>query len=164
MTIDEFITQIEDKSPLAPPEELARFEARIGAALPEDYRDFLVRCNGGYVGGRYWFQGLNPEGHEVEAGVHHVGGLREKSSLSLTKALDNFKDLLPEGMIWIHDDPFGNAICLGLAGEMRGRLYFWDHESFPEDRDGTFATASNVTLLADSFTGYVAGLQELEDA
>ena len=83
MTIDEFIAQVENKSPPAPTDKLARFEADIGHALPEDYRYFLVHCNGGYVGGRYWYRGQNPEGRKVEAGVHHIGGFRSKSYFSL---------------------------------------------------------------------------------
>jgi len=63
------------------------------------------------------------------------------------------------------DDPFGNAICLGIAEKYRGRVYFWDHENEPDEElwDGEVDTAGNITLIANSFTDFVAGLQELED-
>jgi hypothetical protein len=63
------------------------------------------------------------------------------------------------------DDPFGNAICLGVSGKHRGKVYFWDHEHEPdeEDWDGRVETAGNVKLLAASFTDFVAGSRELED-
>jgi hypothetical protein len=60
------------------------------------------------------------------------------------------------------DDPFGNAICLGIRGEHRGRVYFWDHEREPDadEWNGEVQTAGNLQLLADSFTDFVAGLAD----
>jgi hypothetical protein len=165
MTIDEFIVQVKQKSPPAPPDELAQFEADIGHTLPDDYRHFLIHCNGGYIGGRYWYRGKNPTGLEVEAGVHHIGGFRNESYFSLSENRRTYSGRIPGALIWIHDDPFGNAICLGVADKHRGRVYFWDHENEPdEDWDGFVESAGNVTLIADSFTEYVAGLRELDDA
>jgi hypothetical protein len=163
MTIDEFVFRVKKKLPPAPADELARFEALIGHALPDDYRSFLVRCNGGSAGGRYWFRGKNPEGLEV--GVQRVGGFRDESHFSLRWARDCYHGRIPATLVWIMDDPFGNAICLGVAGKHRGRVYFWDHGNEPgEDWDGSVETAGNLTLLANSFTEYVAGLRELDDA
>lgn len=165
MTIDEFIAQVEDKMPPAPSDELEGFEKLIGAALPEEYREFLIRCNGGYVGGRYWFHGEGPEGEEVGAGVHHIGGFRQESPFSLPRNHDCYRGRIPADLIWIHDDPFGNAICLGIRGEHRGRIYFWDHEEEPDpdDWDGSVEGAGNVRWIARSFTDYVAGLKEQDD-
>lgn len=153
MTIDEIIGQVKDKSPPAPPDELARFESLIGCALPDDYRLFLAKCNGGYVGGRFWYLRGNPDGEEVEAGVHHIGSFRDRSCFSLPWHRRCYQGRIPDALIWIHDDPFGNAICLGIAGAHRGRVYFWDHENEPdEDWDGSVERASNITLIANSFT------------
>ena len=164
MTIDEFIAEVKKKDPPAPADALAAFETRIGQALPDDYRRFLRDCNGGFVGGRYWFQGANPEGKHVEAGVHHIGGFREEPHFSLLWALDCYDGRIPDSLVWINDDPFGNAVCIGIRGAQRGRIYFWDHENEPdEDWDGSFESAGNLTLIANSFTDYVAGLQKLED-
>lgn len=164
MTIDEFLAAIDEKQPPAPPEELADYERAIGHRLPDDYRRFLVDCNGGFIGGRYWFQGKGPDGRDVEAGVHHIGGFRDESYFSLTWHRGCSEGRIPSALVWIHDDPFGNAICLGVAGEHRGRVYFWDHENEPdEDWDGSVEAAGNLTLLADSFTEYVAGLRRLEE-
>ncbi len=152
MTVEEFIREVEDKLPPAPASELAAFEASIGARLPDDYRTFLINCNGGYVGGRYWFEGPTRDGRSGGPGVHHVGGLRADENFSLVWALDCYRGRIPASFIPIIDDPFGNEICLGIAGAHRGRVYFWDHE-----------TAGSPDLLADSFTAFVAGLRELKD-
>jgi hypothetical protein len=165
MRIDVFVFRVKQKMPPAAADEVARFEALIGHALPDDYRSFLIRCNGGFGGGRFWFRGKNPEGRQVEAGVARIGGLRDEPHFSLLWNRDCYAGRIPAALIWIHDDPFGNAICLGVAGEYRGRVYFWDHGNEPgEDWDGSVETAGNLTLLANSFTEYVAGLRELDAA
>ncbi|MCA9231165.1 MAG: SMI1/KNR4 family protein [Planctomycetales bacterium] len=158
MTIDELLAEIESKSPPASENDIAAFEAEIGHPLPDDYRRFLAGCNGGFLGGRFWY-------HEGDAGIHHIGGFRDESYFSLRWTRDCYGDRIPKELIWIMDDPFGNAICLGLEGDARGKIYFWDHEEEPdpEEWDGSVATADNVSLLTNSFTEFVAGLAPGED-
>ena len=169
MTFDEFLAVIDDKRPPAPLNSLDRFESQIGQRLPEDYRDFLLRCNGGYAAGAVVFQGPTPEGHAADACPNHIGGFREEGHFSLVAARENYQTdevRIPEALLWIMDDPFGNAMCLGLTGQHRGRIYFWDHENEPDPEtwDGKVETAGNINLLANSFTAFVGGLQRLEES
>jgi hypothetical protein len=171
MTVNDFLDEIEDKSPPTTRDEraafdsaLAKFEAAIGHPLPAEYRDFLARCNGGYVGGALWFRGPTPGGHDADAGVHHVGGFREERCFSLTARRACYVGRIPARLLWVMDDPFGNAICIGLAGKHRGLVYFWDHENEPDDDwDKEVESAGNLRLLANSFTEFVGGLQPLDD-
>ena len=144
---------------------MAVFEADIGQRLPFDYRQFLIHSNGGHVGGRYWFKGPTPEGKAADAGVHHIGGFRPESHFSLVSNRKCYQGRIPSVLIWIMDDPFGNAICLGIKGDQRGRVFFWDHENEPDDEewDGQVETAGNLQLLANSFTEFVAGLRLPDD-
>jgi hypothetical protein len=160
MTIDDFLAVIEDKLPPTPLTELAAFEEAIGYPLPETYRRFLIACNGGYVGGKLWFKGPTPEGRSADAGIQHLCGFREERHFSLDDAFECYGGRIPKALVWVMDDPFGNAICVGVAAEHRGRLYFWDHENEPEKEqwDGNVETAGNIQLLAYSFTDFVAGL------
>jgi hypothetical protein len=167
--VAEFLKHINKKKPPAPAKELARLEAELGVALPGDYRQFLIECNGGHVGGALWFRGPTPEGQRADAGVHHVGGFRKQSYFSLDWARRCYQDddelRIPRELLWIMDDPFGNAICLGITGPYRGGVYFWDHEEEPdpEEWDGSVETAGNLQLLAKSFTDFVAGLAPLSE-
>jgi hypothetical protein len=169
MDMLEFLTRIDRKSPPAPEEQIARLEAVLGVALPEDYRRFLVQCNGGFVGSMLWFRAPTPEGKSADAGVHHIGGFREESHFSLEEARDTYQSdqppRIPHELLWVMDDPFGNAICLGISGPYRGRVYFWDHEQEPDPEDwyGNVETAGNLQLLANSFTDFVAGLAPLPE-
>lgn len=161
MRLEDFINAVNRKAPPAPADRLAAFERELGLPLPEDYRRFLVTCNGGHVGGRLWFRGPTPDGSTADAGVHHIGGFREESYFSLQSARDAYRGRIPNDLLWIMDDPFGNAICLAIRGPRRGCVYFWDHELEPDpgEWDGAIATASNLQLLAQSFTDFVSGLR-----
>jgi hypothetical protein len=160
MNIDEFVAVVREKKPPAPPNELAAFEKEIGHPLPEDYRKFLIACNGGFVGGSLWFKGPTPNGDGADAGVHHIGGFREESYFSLRWTRECYVGRIPDALLWIMDDPFGNAICLGVAKPYRGQVFFWDHENEPDENwDGSVESAGNLQLLANSFTDFVAGLQ-----
>jgi hypothetical protein len=170
MTIDELIAQINDRGRPAAEEEIRQFEAEIGTTLPEDYRRFLAACNGGSLGGRLWYKARTPGGRGQDTGLHHVGGFRQESHFSLRSSRACYQgedeDLrIPRDLLWIMDDPFGNAICLGLGGPYRGQVYFWDHEEEPDpdEWDGSVAGAENVTLLAASFTDFAAGLRPLDE-
>src|SRR5207244_4174346 len=65
---------------------------------------------------------------------------------------------LPLESFWLN---VCNAICLGVAGKHRWHVFFWDNEdeSDPDEWDGEVETAGNVTLHANSFADFVAGLR-----
>ena len=163
MHLDYLLEMIDQKLPPAPREKVLHFERVIGAPLPDDYREFLIRCNGGFLGGSVCFAGPTPDGQPGDACINHVGGFRQEAHFSLgylRSIYQEGEDRIPEELIWIMDDPFGNAICLGVKGEHRGRVYFWDHENEPdpEQWDGRVETSGNIELLANTFTDFVAGL------
>jgi hypothetical protein len=166
MTLDELVRLVDNSQPPAPGDRLARFEAEIGARLPDDYRSFLIACNGGSLGGSLWYK-TAPPGRHADVGVHHVGGFREESHFSLESARACYQSpeevRIPLDLVWIMDDPFGNAICLGVSGPHRGRVYFWDHEEEldPDEWDGSVEQAGNIVRVADSFASFVARLLRL---
>jgi hypothetical protein len=122
MDINEFLVAIDKKLPPAPELELSRLEFAVGQRLPEDYREFLVACNGGYVGGALWFRGPTPLGQGADAGVHHIGGFCKQTHFSLSWKRECYEGRIPKDLMWIMDDPFGNAICLGVSGNSRGKV------------------------------------------
>ncbi|HEV7406713.1 MAG TPA: SMI1/KNR4 family protein [Chthoniobacteraceae bacterium] len=159
MNIPSLIALVREKKPPLPVPVLLALEEGIGERLPEDYREFLIACNGGSLGGRLWFYKAGSV--LPDAAPHHVGGLRPEPPFSLLARLHALHGRIPIDLMWIMDDAFGNAICLGVAGELHGRVYFWDHEKEPAAGawDGRLDTAVNVRLLAGSFTEFVAGLE-----
>jgi hypothetical protein len=179
MTIDDLITAIDagadralspaalrllGPSSVPPPsrDEIEAFEAELGAPLPDDYRGFLMKSNGGYLDW-YRFEGPTPDGGSWTAVVSHVGGLRDEPELSLRSARACYQGSelqIPRALLWIMGDPGGNGICLGLTGPYRGRVYFWIHDEQPDPDgwNGAVETAGNVILLTNSFADFVAGI------
>lgn len=160
MTVDELLAAIENKLPPASEVEISAFEKSLGQQLPSDYRDFVVRCNGGFAGGG----NLVFPGPIGEVSINHIGGFREESYFSLKYARENYlneyETRIPKDLVWIADDPGGNALCIGISGDRRGRVYFWDHECEPDPEvwDGTFESAGNIDYLAESFSEFVSKL------
>ena len=160
MDIDEFVALTEERGRRPSERSIKSFEKKIAATLPDDYRAFLERCNGGCVGGSIWYGDIHGAGLSV--GVHHVGGLRRIEEISL-EANRKFYQLenrwIPADLLWVLDDPFGNATCVGIRGPHRGKVYFWDHERIPDEDvwNGQVETAGNVTLLAPSFSAFLKG-------
>jgi len=154
MTTSQFQKSLVEALPSADEEEVVRFQRSIGAILPKEYRDFLAMCNGGACGGRLRHV-------DFDVGVHHIGGLRSEPCLSLDRAHEVYKGRIPDELIWIMADSFGNALCLGVRHPYRGKIFFWDHEEEQqEDWDGKLSTATNVVFLADSLTQFIESLYE----
>lgn len=162
MNLEEFLALTEDKGRRPSKSAIQSFEKDIGAALPADYRAFLERCNGGYVGGSIWFAEKKAGAVRRTVGVQHVGGLRRDEDYSLKAAYKLYQvenRWIPLDLLWIMDDPFGNATCIGVRGAYLGKIYFWDHEAIPsaDAWDGGVETAGNVTLTAPSFGAFLDG-------
>jgi SMI1 / KNR4 family (SUKH-1) len=171
MTIDEFIGIMRHAEPPVPESEVEAFEAEIAARLPEDYRQFLLRVNGGSIPewGRYRYKGLAPDGRTRSALVSEVGGLRGELGFSLRSNRQfylaapgpqpEFETKIPAALLWIMSDPGGNAACLGLTGSHRGKVYRWVHDEPPSEDvwDGEVEHAANIWPLAGSFADFLRG-------
>lgn len=164
MTLDEFRAYLAKPGTPLSEGEIAAFEKEIGNGLPHDYRAFLQTVNGGWVGGALLISGSTANGEPIDTYLHHIGGLRAEPHMDLRNQRATYQDWLariPRDLIWIMDDSGGNAICLGVAGDARGKVYFWDHELEPDldETDGTIEGMGNITLIAHSFETFFAGLQ-----
>src|SRR5262245_53945718 len=129
MTIDEFIKTL--KSTSVPEAVLESFERELDARLPEDYREFLNRTDGGYLGPWLQFEGQTPDGRTRSHFINDVVALREEPELSL-RVCRRFhiadpgpqpgpEIKIPPALLLIMRDPSGNGFCLGLTGKYQGK-------------------------------------------
>lgn len=107
--------------------QVARFEKRIGASLPEDYRQFLLTINGGSRPGLGWelpnlgisihtFYGLCRDFHDLNDAVEPI--LQQ----------DEWTEYLPSNSIPIACDLASDPFLLKYSGEDVGSIWYWDHE------------------------------------
>ncbi len=119
--------------------------------IPNDYLDFLKRCNGGYVRDTVLFIS-NDEGETLISSFY--GQDHGQNYGALTEMSIQYKDRIPHNLLPIAGDQLGNQICIGVEAPILGQIFFWDHEL--ESIDGNNA----VTYLAEDFKNFIESLYE----
>ena len=120
--------------PPTTPEAILAFEAQVGAKLPDDYKAFLLKYNGGYIEPmmkykRSKIMGCKPLSRDEHLSetenerIQALFGLDPKHSLSLQREYEIYGDELPEGFLSIGYDPFGILILISLRTSTKGRIY-----------------------------------------
>jgi SMI1 / KNR4 family (SUKH-1) len=139
-------------------DELAAAERQLGVNLPDDYRSFMLRYNGGQP---------EPDGFDVIwRDDRECGQDWRTSTLSWFLSLDErrgynllkynqpgFAGRIPRGTIAIAVDAGGNLILLALEGPYAGRILFWVREY--EVEEGEEPGYDNVGIIADNFDQFL---------
>ncbi|MCL6511720.1 MAG: SMI1/KNR4 family protein [Anaerolineae bacterium] len=133
--------------------DVARLEERLGFRLPEDYRAFLLQHNGGRPKPNV-FSLTDTDLATTEDTIAWFMCIKPGDVNDLLETASALQGRIPNNLLPIAVDPFGNYICIAVLGPDKGRIYFWDHE--------LESTVSNVYFLADSFDNLLHSLRELE--
>jgi SMI1 / KNR4 family (SUKH-1) len=131
-------------------EVIDEFEREIGFTLPEDYREFLSRYGLSAQRGYPTWPDIRRPG-EPGGGVDWWYGLNPTESRDLLRNWKGFRGRIPSHLLPIAESP-GGQICLCLAGEKRGKLFWWDR-SEPHAELG-----QNLTLIAHDFDTFINSL------
>ena len=146
MTLNEFLQAMDSRGSGASEKSIALVEKELGGKLPADYRDFLLKSNGGSCGGGVIFKKSGPS-------IHHVFGLRSEKHLSLSWRLKLQRKgngmPIPDDQIAIMDDPGGSPICLVWQGRKSGEIHRW----------GPMATKR----IAGSLVEFIKGIREFSE-
>jgi hypothetical protein len=142
-------------------EEIAQFEARCNVSFPTEYKEFLLKSNGGTPT-------LNefaiPGFHGQESALNYFYGVHDGPKLTrLDWACEVHKDRIPPDLFSIATDAFGNEVCLGWKGKRRGKVYFWDHEDELDENGRGRTDYANVYLVANSLGEFLDNLKKFED-
>lgn len=138
-----------------PSEELNRIEEQIGAVIPGAFRDFLLEIGAASFGA---VCNIRPTqslpSHISLFGLSVFFGADCEQSYSLSSQIRSYAGRVPETMIPIADNLFGDRYCLGTKGAHKGKIFFWDHENEYDPEmchAGQGHSWQNVYLIADSF-------------
>jgi len=133
-------------------DSLIVFENKIDVRLPEDYRLYLKKYNGGLPEKACFYI----QKKQIESRIHHMYGLNDGPTYQkLDCVMKIYKGRIPNGVLPIADDPFGNIICIGIEKKCFGNILFWDHE-----KESLYDQA--LDQISPTFTLFVSGLFDKE--
>lgn len=133
---------------------LTTWETQSGYQLPEDYRQFLLKYNGGAV--RPWIfrhdhPGIDEDDHE--AILDYLHGWRAALKYSELSTARHLATQPPDHLL-IGQDPGGGGILMSLGKENHGRIVYWQrvHLLWGDEPNNVLG------FIAPSFTQFLAGL------
>lgn len=143
--------------------EILEFEEKINGKLPDQYKNFLLANNGGYVDGYLVtpkFIEINPTTSE-----EFYQSTSPDRFYNIDELLEEYEDnlddpVLPDSYISIAYDTGGNqiVICIDDSSE-NGKIYFANHELY-DPLTGFWI----MTKLYDSFNEFICSLHPFDEA
>tara|TARA_B100001094_G_scaffold117190_1_gene113040 strand:+ start:7730 stop:8224 length:495 start_codon:yes stop_codon:yes gene_type:complete len=140
------------------------FESQLGVILPEDYFKFLCENDHCYTEADVF--DFIKDGRKNTSILHGFFGFDAPSYGDIVQHLQVRKGRIPSFMLPIASDPGGNDILIGIKGEYRGHIYFWDHEmEYDEDQDDCTVDEYRLNLhfIAADFKSFINSLRIDED-
>lgn len=130
-------------------EELTDFEKTNQISLPEGYKKFLLKNNGGKP-----FKNTLQTPSTV---IDHILGMHNGDYYaSLYKHIHKFADRLPLSTFPVGNDAFGNLLIMSVHPDNYGQIFFWEQEGESAFQDGHYI--DNVTFVAYSFDDLIDNL------
>jgi len=139
-------------------EEVEKFEYLIGEKLPKDYRDFLLKFNGGQP--KYYIFDDSLELYPLSLG--YLFGLKAiMQTDDLEWNYDIYNGRIMKSFIPIADDVGGNIFCLGISGIFRDKIFIWNHNNeIAEKKFVDDILPENMYPLANNFNIFINQLKE----
>jgi hypothetical protein len=136
-------------APAVDESSVAAFESTIGFRLPPDYRDFLLKFNGGEPTTPV-FHLPDTKGGYTDSAIRYFFSISDKSTFSLAHKYAIYVGRIPQGMLPIAADSGGNLVLLALVGVQSGKVFFWNHdiEGLVEDP----SSLDHLSQVANSFS------------
>lgn len=117
-------------------------EHRLQITLPEDYKQFVLKYDGGY-----------PNHFKVDGKVeifNNLISLDEKEYDNIYEILEDLQDRIGDQLIPFAEDGFGNLLCFDYSANKN--IVFWDHEKNYDDfKESTFVCFSFSNLIGNLF-------------
>ncbi|MDF7670680.1 SMI1/KNR4 family protein [Orbaceae bacterium ESL0721] len=106
-------------------EKIALFEETLGIKIPDTYRDFLKKYNGGQTIDAYF--DINGESSDIRC-FYGFEEQDEYCDFPQVMQYNSFTSAIENGYLPIAEDSFGNYIVIGIGKLNYGKISFWDHE------------------------------------
>ncbi|MDU7074031.1 MAG: SMI1/KNR4 family protein [Streptococcus peroris] len=123
---------------------IERMEDRLQITLPDDYKQFVLKYDGGYP---------YPNHFKVDGKVeifNNLISLDENEYDNIYEILEDLQDRLSDQLIPFAEDGFGNLLCFDYSADKN--IVFWDHEKNYDDfKESTFVCSSFSSLIENLF-------------
>ena len=143
--------KITESYPKISVEDIEQVELACEVKLPREYREFILKHNGG-----------GPEHHDYKLSGEYAGdfshfyGIREyPASSDLRTMLEEYRELIPSGYFPIGESYGGDVLCVCLEQSELGSIYMWDHETANYDGEPWL---ENMSKLAPDLNDFLAML------
>jgi hypothetical protein len=144
---------MENPGPRLSESDISNLEMRLGMALPEQYRRFLLDFNGGTpTPDTVDIEGLPGASADVQV-FFGIGRPVESSGLEWNMA--TLAERLKEGLLPIASDSGGSVFCLSLQGRNRGAVLYCDLQSVFVD----FESDPKLYPVASDFEAFLKRLR-----
>ncbi len=129
-------------------EEITLLEKELDIVLDDNYKEFLLKYCDCYIKDDYFYKPIekNPM---MSVKDHSNPGYFYGSNIS--QKIEMYKEEFAQDYIPISDLDGGDLICIGLTGELKGRLYFWSHDDEGENGQRFFLIANSFLEFINSF-------------
>lgn len=136
--------------------DVKRLEKKLNVHLPIEYKDFLIRNNGGRVHPRYFLIGgpIDDNIGQVQLFYsidHQIESCRPDWNYEV------FLGRIPKNYFPIAAEDCGDIICLSLDPKNYGSIHYWDHNG-----EGVSRNFENVYEAAPTFTEFLNGLFDID--
>lgn len=130
----------------APAEDVERLERRIGRPLPAAYRDYLRHRDGGRL-------------EDNSEAVNEIFGVGPDAPewANMWDKLEVYADRVPNWLLPVASDAFGNLFAVSLRDNDNGSVWFWDHEREADEDEPP--TETNLKRKAPDWRSFVESLQ-----
>lgn len=139
--------------------DVKKFEEMHNVSLPEEYKKFLLKNNGGKPVAEDAFHYESELETYSDSAVRYFFSLfSDNNSVEYNFEIYVLAKRIPSSMLPIAADYAGNVVCISISNDTFGKIYFWDHEEELEDDDNN-PSHDNLYLIADSFTEFLGSLK-----
>ncbi|HEX5748537.1 MAG TPA: SMI1/KNR4 family protein [Archangium sp.] len=146
------ITESEPPVSKARIQEVERF---IGSELPEPYKRFLLKHNGG-TPKPCEFLFRSKDKPPRPALLSWFLAIHDGPYENFLEHFKDFKGRIPDDTVAIARDPGGDLILIGLRDPLRGKIFFWTKKL--ESLDGSPTPPELLHEVADDFDSFLNSL------
>jgi len=107
--------------------DIAALEEELKIKLPDEYRRFLLKYNGGYPDPSGFGYRSGPYGANVMSEFVSIGTGPFNLRSEFVERKINDKQMADD-LMSIGYDGSGDLVCIGLEGNRWGKVYLWNHE------------------------------------